>query len=197
MLLKSAILAGALLCALSINAEARQRHRFQPVCIETGTNLQPSCMGNDFLAGVKIRVVLHREGPVHKANKHRHKSRVSALQGPPHHNTYSSNSITRPIRYIAGRLICAINVNACAGRTRHQGHRERAGAFVRPLGHPSGLSRAGSCSGHGQAGRGPCGLSWRGSIQMGACCVESIASRARLGAGRIHAPPCPLSGCGI
>jgi hypothetical protein len=111
-MLKSAILAGALLCVLSINAEARQRHRFQPACIETGTNLQPSCMGNDFLAGVKIRVVLHREGPVHKANKHRHKSRVSALQGPPHHNTYSSNSITRPIRYIAGRLVCALNLNA-------------------------------------------------------------------------------------
>jgi hypothetical protein len=103
-MLRSAILASALLCALSVNAEARQRHRVMPACIETGTNLQPSCMGNDFLAGVKIRVTLKRVRSVPKVSI-KHLDRHSGGQA-------SFGSIARPIRYIAGRLICAINVNA-------------------------------------------------------------------------------------
>lgn len=81
-MLKSAILAGALLCALSINAEARQRHRVMSACIETGTNLQPSCMGNDFLAGVKsIRVQMKRER--HLTNPRPRQARQSAIVAHP------------------------------------------------------------------------------------------------------------------
>jgi hypothetical protein len=46
----------ALLCVLSIGAEARQ-----PACVETGTVMIPNCNGNDFLAGVRsIKVTMKR-----------------------------------------------------------------------------------------------------------------------------------------
>jgi hypothetical protein len=57
--------AALLLCALSSCASdpvfAKSRHAVA-ACVETGTVMQPSCMGNDFLAGVKsIRVRMRRE----------------------------------------------------------------------------------------------------------------------------------------
>lgn len=54
-MLKALITAFALLCLLN-PAKARQVG-----CVETGTVMRPSCMGNDFLAGVRsITVSLHR-----------------------------------------------------------------------------------------------------------------------------------------
>ena len=64
---RTAILAAALLCAFVTNSEARQRHHAAP-CVETGSTLHPSCMGQDnpFSGAVSIRVRMHRER--HAAN---------------------------------------------------------------------------------------------------------------------------------
>jgi hypothetical protein len=52
-MLKSLALAGALLCALTVNASA---------CVETGSVMHPSCMGqgNPFAGARSIEVTLHR-----------------------------------------------------------------------------------------------------------------------------------------
>ena len=103
-MLKSLALASALLCALTINADARQRHRATPVCVEAGTVMRPSCNGNDFLAGVKsIKVTMHRER--HSANPRPRQARQTVS-----YEGTSFYSVVRPARYIAGRLICAVNV---------------------------------------------------------------------------------------
>lgn len=57
-MLKSLALASALLCALSIAAEAGQH-----LCKETGTVTRPSCIGQDnnpFSGAISIRVTMHR-----------------------------------------------------------------------------------------------------------------------------------------
>lgn len=73
---KSAFTAALVLVALASTAEARPR---PVVCVETGTVQAPSCMGQNFLVGVKsIKVKMRRQHSVsgHKANKHGHKSAV-------------------------------------------------------------------------------------------------------------------------
>jgi hypothetical protein len=62
-MLKTAVLAAALLCAFFVNAEARQRHHAPAGCKETGTVMNPSCTGRDnspFSGAVKIDVVMHK-----------------------------------------------------------------------------------------------------------------------------------------
>ncbi|WP_445490163.1 hypothetical protein [Rhodopseudomonas sp. RCAM05734] len=103
------VLAAALLCALAVtSAEARQRHkpapRFAPECftiMPCAGAVRPS---GGFLDGVRsIRVTMKRE-------------RVARHQAPPAGLLAVMQSgagrIARPGRYIAGRLICAVNVNA-------------------------------------------------------------------------------------
>lgn len=112
-------LAAALLCALfAMPAYAG--------CIETGTVMAPSCMGqgNNFLAGVKsIRVTMKREKPSKeitlRTSERRHLARkVAAKEITPEPQSFGvpspdlGYSIARPARYITGRLICAINVGA-------------------------------------------------------------------------------------
>jgi hypothetical protein len=98
-----------LFCAGSSACASPQRHKtIQPACIETGTNLQPSCMGNDFLAGVKIRVKMHR---VHKPHAWTSKGITHTSKAVIVHRP-TGFSISRPIRYIAGHLVCALNLNA-------------------------------------------------------------------------------------
>ncbi|SFM00984.1 hypothetical protein SAMN03159423_4896 [Bradyrhizobium sp. NFR13] len=111
----------ALLCAFfTMPAEAKQLRR--SACTETGTVMAPSCMGQsaNFLAGVRsIRVIMKREMRrkeiTQKANRHGQKSTVS---DPKEISSFGIPSpdidyrIARPARYIAGRLICAINVGA-------------------------------------------------------------------------------------
>jgi hypothetical protein len=61
--MKSLAFAGALLCVLSIDAEARQPHRTIS-CVETGSVMAPVCMGRDsnpFSGARSIRVRMHRD----------------------------------------------------------------------------------------------------------------------------------------
>lgn len=124
------ILAAALLCVFSINADARVRHR-SAACVETGTVMAPVCgMGRQdhvgganemvssrgFLTGVRsIKITMHRDRAV--VSRRRATERpVSAVGAPSPSLEYTmatgADRIARPMRYIAGRLICAINVNA-------------------------------------------------------------------------------------
>jgi hypothetical protein len=89
-MLKSAILAGALLCALSINAEARQR---KAVVADPGCNVLWPCEG------------------VAPSPRGEHIAKALGVGSAQKVYTPSFGSISRPIRYVAGRLICAINVN--------------------------------------------------------------------------------------
>lgn len=115
------LLACALLCAFFIVPAVAKPHR-QAQCVEIGTVMAPSCMGRstNFLAGVRsFNVTMTREKPrkeiTQKANRRGHRSAVSA---PKEISSFGvpvpdlAYSIARPARYIAGRLICAINVGA-------------------------------------------------------------------------------------
>ena len=108
-MLKSLALASALLCALTVNSEARQHH--PPACIETGPVMVPACTGKDnnpFSGAVSIKVTMHRER--HAANPRPRLSRQEVVYANPMQSFGSR--IARPMRYIGGRLICAVNVNA-------------------------------------------------------------------------------------
>ena len=101
--------AAALLCALfAMPAEARQRHRAAPQFAPECFTIMP-CEGavrpsGGFLDGVRsIRVTMKRE-------------RVKARQVPSPDlfqlMETGADRVARPGRYIAGRLICAVNVGA-------------------------------------------------------------------------------------
>ncbi|MDB5620667.1 hypothetical protein [Tardiphaga sp.] len=104
-------LVAALLCALfTMPAAARQGRHGALACVETGDIMRPFCGSHTdatprgFLDGVRsIRVTMKRE-------------RVSSRQVPPTGllavMQTGADRIARPGRYIAGRLICAVNVGA-------------------------------------------------------------------------------------
>jgi hypothetical protein len=112
-------LASALLCALTINAEARQRHRTylaHPDC-----NITMPCEGvTTSQRGERVVKAMRGFGSAQKVYKPRAaavpRSRVAAVRheipsyGAPRPSI--EYSINRPARYIAGRLICAVNVGA-------------------------------------------------------------------------------------
>lgn len=108
------ILAVVLLCVLFSNvADARSHAK---ACVEIGDVMRPVCgMGlpnarsANFLQGVKsIRVTMTREGRPTRKMKAR-----SAVAAPRDEMPIGSMlAIAKPARYIAGRLICAINVNS-------------------------------------------------------------------------------------
>ncbi|WP_445488561.1 hypothetical protein [Rhodopseudomonas sp. RCAM05734] len=102
-------LAAALLCALAVtSAEARQRHRAAPAFAPECFTIMP-CEGavrpsGGFLDGVRsIRVTMKRE---RVARHHAPSAGLLAVMQD------GAGRIARPGRYIAGRLICAVNVNA-------------------------------------------------------------------------------------
>lgn len=112
-MLKPALLASLALVGLAPTAEARTRSA--PACVETGTPMIPSCNGQDFLAGIRsIHVTMHRDRPSrHKAQKPA--SNDEAKWDVPSFGVPTPSfgySVARPLRYISGRLICAINVNS-------------------------------------------------------------------------------------
>jgi hypothetical protein len=106
--------AAVLLCVFSIgSADARQR---VVACVEGGDVMRPLCgMGlpyaqsANFLQGVKsIRVKMTREARPARRMRVR-----SAVALPRDEMPFGGMvSIAKPARYIAGRLICAINVNS-------------------------------------------------------------------------------------
>jgi hypothetical protein len=121
--------AAALACLLTTAADAR--NHVSRGCVETGTVMAPLCgMGsnlqvssNNFLSGVRsIRVTMRKEGRA-KTGGASPRGRFRMATPPP--PTFGAPSpsleyvmrtgaerVARPVRYIAGRLICAINVNA-------------------------------------------------------------------------------------
>jgi hypothetical protein len=126
-MIRTVILAAlALVCAAS-NAEARQRHRTylaHPDCNVTMPceGVSPSVRGERIVKamggfGVAQKVYTPRKSSKEinlRPNKHRHKSSFLATEEITHRDTAASfgHAISRPVRYIAGRLICALNVNA-------------------------------------------------------------------------------------
>lgn len=129
-MLKSLALAGALLCLFSINAEARQRHR--TVVVSDECNVTMPCEGvTTSPRGERVVRAMGGLGAAQKvyrprvtsANPRLRQARQVAVYGKPETSwrdtaAYGAPqpsigySISRPLRYIAGRLICAVNVNA-------------------------------------------------------------------------------------
>jgi hypothetical protein len=102
------ILAAALLCALTINAEARHKGAEQ-ACVPTSDVMRPCAYQPSFLAGVKeIRVTMHRER--HASNPRPRLARQEVVYANPIQSF--SAGVSRPVRYIGGRLICAVNVGS-------------------------------------------------------------------------------------
>lgn len=61
------VLAALCVVLFSVNAEARPR---TIACVETGTAMKPSCMGNNFLAGIRsINIRMKRERSALKYNR--------------------------------------------------------------------------------------------------------------------------------
>jgi hypothetical protein len=59
---KTAVLAAAVLCALTVGSEARQSHA-AVTCVESGSPMRPTCMGQDnnpFSGARSVRVQMHR-----------------------------------------------------------------------------------------------------------------------------------------
>lgn len=117
-MLKTVILTALALVCVASNAEARQRHKTylaHPDCNGTGPNAMP-CEGvspsprGEYIArsgfGTPQNVYFPRKEITRKAANRRHKSDVLAVKeiSPPGY------SASRPLRYIAGRLVCAVNV---------------------------------------------------------------------------------------
>ena len=100
------LIATALLCALfTMPAEARQHHRsapqFAPECFTIMPCEGAVRPGNNFLSGVKsIRVTMKRE------------QRAAVPAGLLDMRATGADRVARPARYIAGRLICAVNVGS-------------------------------------------------------------------------------------
>src|SRR4051812_42792338 len=120
-MIRTAILAVAALLALSLNAEARQRHR--AVVADPGCNVIFPCEGvAPSPRGERIAKAMGGFGSAQKvytpskeirgkASNSRHKSEVlTSKEITP--SLSIGYSMSRPARYIAGRLICAVNVGA-------------------------------------------------------------------------------------
>jgi hypothetical protein len=122
-------LAAALLCAsLTAPADARQHRRRAVAQFDPGCNVLWPCVpmagqirvvSNNFLTGVRsIRVTMRKERR-DKTSGARFRVAIppaSTFGAPSSSLEYvmrtGADRVARPARYIAGRLICAINVNS-------------------------------------------------------------------------------------
>jgi hypothetical protein len=119
------LLAAALLCALFVTpAESEQLRK--STCIETGALMTPLCGTPGSSSGIwqtsdgrrvtSIRVTMHRERRpkeiTHKANRPDKSAASKEISSFGIQSPDVGYSIARPARYIAGRLICAVNVGA-------------------------------------------------------------------------------------
>lgn len=115
-MIRTAVIAVAALVALSLNAEARPKpNPAYASCIPTGDVMRPCAYQPNFMAGVKsIRVTMKRDRSTPAALPSRRSVRAAhravSRYGAPEPSL--GFSIARPARYIAGRLICALNVNS-------------------------------------------------------------------------------------
>jgi len=122
-MIRTAILAVAALLALSLNAEARQRHKTylaHPDCniLWPCEGVAPSPRGEMVVKAMRgfgsaQKVYTPAKEITHKASNSRHKS--PALVAKEISPSYAPSpslgaAISRPARFIAGRLVCAINV---------------------------------------------------------------------------------------
>lgn len=130
----------ALLCLLS---PASARHAHMAACIETGTAMQPVCgmapssAGNGFLAGVRsIRIEMHRD----RRARARHVP-VAAHGSPTVTWAAASDDLSaapKPYRFIAGRLVCARNVNSALAERGVTGTGSALALSFRHWGHSAG-----------------------------------------------------------
>jgi len=132
----------ALACAFT-SAEARPKSSLQKMQIAPGCSdpVMKPCVGAD-------RLAYFGRGNQRKANKHRHKLASTGLKGITHWNT-----VSRPARYIAGRLVCAVNVNAELAR---RGIRGTGSALAKSFLHWGRASQpvAGAVAVYGRRGGG-------------------------------------------
>lgn len=112
-MIRTAFLAGLCFALFSVNADARSRpaNPAHASCIPTSDVMRPCAYQPNFLAGVRsIRVTMKRDGVRKPAKALIGRRQVLSSYGTPAPSL--GYSIARPARYIAGRLICALNVNS-------------------------------------------------------------------------------------
>lgn len=153
-----AFLATLILCAVSscgMNpAFAKQQRHVQPICKETGSIINPVCGmvkdNNPFSGARSISVTMRKVGHLSAAgrtNKTGHKLVASRqfsaaarepVQGVAAVAPSVGYSIDRPMRYIAGRLVCALNVNAALAERGIRGTGSALALSFRTWGHSAG-----------------------------------------------------------
>jgi hypothetical protein len=117
-MIRTVILTALALVALASNAEARQRHKaggLHPECNVTMPCVAPYASTADQVRVTRGRYIARELGfgaAIEKraARKSKPKARPALSYVAP--SVPSIEGIARPVRYIAGRLICAVNVGA-------------------------------------------------------------------------------------
>jgi hypothetical protein len=100
----------ALVCIASF-AEAR-RPRQVPVPVCDNINIMRPCPGFLVPSAFMPKIQGKPKEIIKSARKTRHKSAVLASKEITHPDTFWAANVARPLRHIAGRLTCALNVNA-------------------------------------------------------------------------------------
>jgi hypothetical protein len=111
-MLRTVLAVCALLCAFTINAEARPA-KMHPMCNILWPCVTPYASTPDQVRTARGRYIAREVGfggPVVRRAVRTPKPRPAASYGAP--SPSISYTIARPAGFIAGRLICAINVNA-------------------------------------------------------------------------------------
>lgn len=134
-MIRTILVAVALLCALAPTAEARRAPATHPDC----NRLWPCDFGSNFLAGMDtITVRMTREGTTRKAYKNRHSAHFQAVESITPYNTNWASAVSMPSRYIAGRLVCAINVGQALAERGIRGTGSALAKSYLGWGRPSG-----------------------------------------------------------
>lgn len=109
------ILAVALLCAFSVNAEARQRHKptgLHPLCNITMPCTAPYASTPAQSRWDRGTYIERQTGIGGPRVKQRPRAAVEARERVAAVSPTIIGGIGMPIRYIAGRLVCALNINS-------------------------------------------------------------------------------------
>jgi hypothetical protein len=102
----------ALVCAAPI-AEARPLQQLATGCNQLWPCEVPTSQRNNFLYGVRsIEVEMTKERRVYRPVRARRAAGIAEVSERAAADVAFGSAISRPARYIAGRLICAINVNS-------------------------------------------------------------------------------------
>jgi hypothetical protein len=140
--MKYLALASAVLCAFTVNAEARQRQKsgLHAECNVTMPCVAPYASTRDQILTARGRYVARQVGfggPVVRRAVRAPKARRGASYRIPEARS-GGYGIAKPVRFIAGRLVCAANVNAALAERGIRGTGSRLAMSFRNWGRSAG-----------------------------------------------------------